>query len=335
LAVSAAITHGINSIAKHPAQPGVPPVLLTQARHAARNGISLDTVLRRYFAGFALLGDFLSEAAEEAGWTQGPELRRLLRSEATLFDRLLTAVSEEHGREAAGGYRSAESRRVELIRKLLAGELLDPIDLHYDMSLWHLAAVASGPGVVTELRALGVALESNLLLARPDEKTVWAWLGRSRKHSVGESLRAIKSSWPAHARLALSEPGDGLRGWRLSHRQAMAAMSVAQRSEDSVTCYADVGVLASALQDDLLSSSLQSAYLAPLESTPDGGEVARKTLAAYLAASQNASSAAAALGVSRKTVSARLRAAEARIGRPLDRCARELETALKLRDLIL
>ena len=46
--------------------PAVPPALIAQARLDARDGVALDTVLRRYFAGNALFGDFLVEEAERA-----------------------------------------------------------------------------------------------------------------------------------------------------------------------------------------------------------------------------------------------------------------------------
>lgn len=331
-AVSAAIGYGIDGIALRE-RPSMPAQLLAQARHASRSGISLDTVLRRYVAGFALFSEFLSEAAEETSWVQGPEMRDMLRTEAALLDHLLAAVGEEYGREAERHSQSAEERRVERVRRLLAGEILGPADLHYDLNLWHLAAVASGPGAVEALRAIANALDSRLLVVCPNEKLAWAWFGGSPKSLARNPLRLVASIWPSHALLGLGEPGEALAGWRLSHRQAAAAMSVAQRSTDKVASYAEVSMLASALQDDLLSSSLQRAYLAPLECAPDGGVIARNTLNAYLAANQNTSSAAAALGVSRKTVSARLRSAEEKIGRPVDRCARELETALKLREL--
>ena len=45
----------------------VPVALLAQARLAARVGVSLDAVLRRYFAGYTLLGDFLIEEARALG----------------------------------------------------------------------------------------------------------------------------------------------------------------------------------------------------------------------------------------------------------------------------
>jgi hypothetical protein len=77
--------------------PPIPPELLVQARVAARNGIGLNTVLRRYFAGYALLGDFLIEEAHER--VQGIALKRLLRLQASLFDGVIAVVSEEHRRD--------------------------------------------------------------------------------------------------------------------------------------------------------------------------------------------------------------------------------------------
>ncbi|HUC06885.1 MAG TPA: helix-turn-helix domain-containing protein, partial [Solirubrobacterales bacterium] len=59
----------------------------------------------------------------------------------------------------------------------------------------------------------------------------------------------------------------------------------------------------------------------------------RRTLRGYLAAGGNVSSAAASLGLNRRTVSIHIRTAEERIGRPLAACAAEAELALKLQEL--
>jgi DNA-binding PucR family transcriptional regulator len=48
---------------------------------------------------------------------------------------------------------------------------------------------------------------------------------------------------------------------------------------------------------------------------------------------RNVTSAAAALGVNRHTVSNRLRAVESRIGRPISSCVAEIDAALRLEDL--
>ncbi len=133
--------------------------------------------------------------------------------------------------------------------------------------------------------------------------------------------------------LAIGEPGRGIAGWRLTHLQAKATLPVALRGENRVVSYSDVAILASALGDEVLTRSLTELYLTPLEAERDGGAALRQALHAYFAAGRNVVSAANALGVSRQTVSRRLDAVERRIGRPLETCGTEVETALRLCDL--
>ena len=333
-AISAAVTYGLEAIKLGEERaPPLPPILLAQARMAARNGIGLDTVLRRYFAGHALLGDFLIEEAERGGLLGGAPMQRLLRTQATLFDRLLATVSEEHARERCERPGSSEQRRVERIERLLAGEMIDVSDLGYDLTGFHLGAIAKGPGAGEAIRELASILDRRLLRAHLEEEAVWAWLGGRRLTDPAELQRIVSASWPGEVSLAIGEPGEGLPGWRLTHHQARAALPIALRSSEPLIRYADVALLASILQDDLLTASLRDLYLRPLEAERDGGEVARETLRAYFAARRNVSSAAAALGVSRRTIANRLSAIEQRLDRSLATETAELEAALRLHDL--
>jgi DNA-binding PucR family transcriptional regulator len=59
----------------------------------------------------------------------------------------------------------------------------------------------------------------------------------------------------------------------------------------------------------------------------------RETLRAYFSAEQNASSAAAALGVHQQTITNRLHAIEAQLGYPPSLRRAELEAALRIEDL--
>jgi DNA-binding PucR family transcriptional regulator len=182
------------------------------------------------------------------------------------------------------------------------------------------------------LRQLGVSLDRRLLLVRAGE-SVWAWFGGRRRAEIEQVLELAGSRLPAEIALAVGEPARGVSGWRLTHQQAMAALPIAIRGPQRLVRYADVALLSSALRDNVLVRSLRDIYLAPLEEERDGGAVLRETLSVYFAASRNASSAAAALGVSRNTVGVRLRTIEERIGHTVDECAADLETALRLLDL--
>ena len=331
-AVSAAVDYAL-AVFEHGEEraPSLPFALLTQTRLAARNGVGLDTVLRRYSAGYVLLSDFLVEEAERSG-LRGPALQRLLRSQGAL-DRLLAVLSEEYAREERARPATTQQRRTERIERLLAGEAIDASGLEYDFEGHHLALLACGPGVATALRELASALDCRLLTACRGEDTLWAWLGARRALDPEELRRHLSASWPAEVTLAIGEAGQGLTGWRLSHRQAKAALQVAQRSQEPFVRYADVALLAAVLQDDLLATSLRQLYLEPLEAERDGGETLRETLRAYFAAGCNVSSAAAVLGVKRHTVTSRLRVIEERLGRPLDTWAAELDAALRLKQM--
>jgi PucR C-terminal helix-turn-helix domain/GGDEF-like domain len=332
-AVKASLGYGLASVKLgEERSPPVPPALLTQTRVAARNGVSLETVLRRCFAGNALFVDFIVEEAEAGGHIERAELQSPLRTQATIFDRLIAAVSEEYACEEQERSLSTRQREAKRIERLLAGELVDTTELSYRLEDHHLGAIASGPGAVEALRELAAALDRRLLFVEREEETVWAWLG-GRTDIPADELKAKLDAWPEKLPLAFGERAQGLTGWRLTHRQARAAWPIALRGPQRVVCYAEVALLAAVLQDDLLATSLRQLYLAPLEEERDGGETARATLRAYFAAGRNVSSAAAAVGVSRRTVANRLRAIEERLGLRVHDCAAEIEAALRLDDL--
>lgn len=313
--------------------PPIPSSLRAQARIAARNEIPLDTVLRRYFAGYTLLGDMLIEELETAGLRRGADLQRLLRLLAASFDRLLAAISEEYREEDHIRSRSSEQRRAELIQRMLAGEPLNPPELDYDFSAHHMGLVAKGPGADSALRELAACLNRRLLSLSHEDDTIWAWLGGNNPPNLGDLRRHLTTSWPEEARLALGEPGRGFAGWRLSHQQARAALPIALRVPEPFVRYGEVVLLATVLQDDLVAISLREMYLAPLQRSRDGGKTLLDTLRAYFAADRNVSSAASALGVKWETVGNRLRAIEAVLGQSIVSCSTELECALRLHEL--
>lgn len=333
-AVSAALDYGLAGIGRGDERaPSVPSALLVQARMAARTGISLDTVLRRYFAGYAVLGDFLLEEAERGDLLGGSELKQLLRTQAALLDRSVEAVSQEHASEIESISAGDEDKHAEYVRRLLAGELLDASELGYDLSAHHLGAIATGPEAADKIRDIAALLGCRLLLLNRGERAVWAWLGSRQKLDPRRIERLAERDWPEKVSLAIGEPSQGLAGWRLTHQQAQAALPIALRSPESVIRYADVALLASMLRDDLLAVSLRELYLVPLAAERDGGVALRETLRAYFAAERNTSSSAAALGVSRRTVANRLRVIEDRIGRPIGAALTEIDAALRLDDL--
>jgi hypothetical protein len=290
--------------------------------------------LRRYIAGHALFGEFVLQAVEAGGSGIGQtDLRHIWRAQATLLDRLIAAVGKEYRQELDSLLNSAERQRVKQIKRLLAGHFLESDDLQYEFDAWHIGAIAAGPGAQAVVRDIAARLDRHLFMVSPNGGKVWAWLGGRRKVTAREAEKLAPTPWPHGVSLALGEPERGIAGWRLTHRQANAALPVAQRPVARIVRYADVALLAAALHDEVLASSLQRLYLDPLAYERDGGVALRRTLRAYFAANRNVSSTAAALGVSRQTISSRLRIVEKKICRSLDACAPEMDTALRLEDV--
>jgi sugar diacid utilization regulator len=193
--------------------------------------------------------------------------------------------------------------------------------------------MARGEGAAEVARELALRLDRRLLLVRREEEPVWAcWLGGRAPIGPDDAIRALRKFRPDGVFFTLGEPGEGLSGWRFSHRQAKAALPIAQRGDQPVVCYSDVALLAAVFSDDLATASLRRLYIAPLDERPDG-ESLRAALRAYFSADRNASSAAAGLGLNRRTLAKRLQAAERVLGRPLASLATDLEVALSLEEL--
>jgi hypothetical protein len=336
--VVAVVEYLLEELGRGEGRPGpIPVVAVEQARRAARVGVSLDTVLRRYVVGSALLGEFIMEEADRSdppGAHGG--MRRALRAQAVVLDRLLQAITVEYGEELARAERSPEQRRYERVRSLLDGGTPEGSGLGYELGGWHLGLIAGGAGAAETVRELAESLDRRLLSVEHGQDSVWAWLG-GRERFTEQELEWIVAGTGLGGGvvLALGEPNRDLGGWRLTHRQAQAALQVALRRPEptGATRYADIALLAFALSDEALAASLIDIYLSPLDAQRGGGVVSRETLRAYLNAGRSASSAAAALGVVRSTVENRLRMVEESLGRPLSACLAELEVALRLEEL--
>ncbi|HTR73992.1 MAG TPA: helix-turn-helix domain-containing protein [Solirubrobacterales bacterium] len=331
-AVESAIEHTVDSIGRSDESPLLVPIpLLAQARLAARRRLPLETMLRRYLAGHAVLIDFVTDEAARQDVLPGL-LGPILRSMAARTDLTVAAISSAYEQEQVSKrLASTDRRRSELVRRLLAGELIDPGAIDYDLGFWHLGLILTCAGDADAIQALTRSLDRALLIVEVEADVVWAWLGGRRSFDADE-LALVEAELDAGASspVALGEPGAGPHGWRLTHRQAAATLPIARRGDQRILRYGRNALLASALHDELLAISLRELFLAPLSEDRDGGDSARETLRAYFAARRNVSSAAVTLGIDRRTVAHRLRSAEARIGSPLNRCVGELEIALQL-----
>jgi hypothetical protein len=126
--VAATVEYALQGIERGEEWAGPTPALASeQARRAARAGVSLDTVLRRYVLGGALLGECIMEEAHRDlnDWVPTPPiqrdaLREALRAQAAALDRLIADVSHAYGEELErAGYGSPAGDGVPALPALL------------------------------------------------------------------------------------------------------------------------------------------------------------------------------------------------------------------------
>jgi hypothetical protein len=302
--------------------------LLNQARMAARSGVGLDVLVRRYVATHGLVVDF---AIQEAGLGLSLEdLKRSLRGLALTVDPLLTAATAAYGDELQSLARR-HGGRLGAVERLLRGELIGEEELGYDLDACHIAVVADGASAMTTLRMASRTLGAAMLAASPSDSLVWGWLGRRKGYEPSEIDEFLKPTDLSRVVVAIGIPGNGVSGWRNSHRQARAAMEVARRTARRFVRYSEVALLSACVENDLLEASLRRLYLDPLDDLGDRGHTLEGTLRCYLNLDCNASSAAASLGVSRNTVTARIQECEGQFRRSLTKCRAEVDLALQLR----
>ncbi|HWY18792.1 MAG TPA: helix-turn-helix domain-containing protein [Solirubrobacteraceae bacterium] len=310
----------------------IPSVAVAQARRAARSGVSLDTLVLRYITGHRLLGEFVNDEADRAGYSShGHALHHLRRAQESLLERVTAAIAGEYQQERQRIERSPDQCRRELVQKLLAGEPGDYARLDYELDLWHVGLIATGVEADRAVRDLASGLGRRLLSVAGCEGSVWAWLGGRDRPAITDVERLLREG--VSVRLAIGEPHRGIDGWRTTHREAQAALPVALSRSQVLTRCADVPLEAALLRNEPLAGLLVKSYLAPLNSQKDGGVVLRKTLRAYFAKECNAAKAGVALRVDRHTIGRRLHTIEEALGRLIPTCRAELEVALRLEEL--
>jgi hypothetical protein len=316
-------------IGERPAET-IPVAAGEQARRSARSGVSLDTVIRSYYAGDRLLSEVI---LGEAGDLPASALREIMRTQSILLDHFVAMIVAEYKREVERIRKLPDDRLGERIRRLLKGDVDDDPELLYSLSAWHIGVIASGEETETQIRELASRFKCRLLYVPGDDAT-WAWLGKRSRLSVSEVERVLRRDAPQVTSFALGEARHGVEGWRLTHREAQAAMCVMPIRPESVTRSRDAILTAAVLQDPALAESLIETYLKPLDERSRVGAVLRETLRAYFKANQTAVAAAMALGVDRHTVERRLRSVEEKLDQPLPFCRAQLQVALEAEQLL-
>ncbi|MGN6254947.1 MAG: PucR family transcriptional regulator [Solirubrobacterales bacterium] len=309
--------------------PPVPAVALEHARKAAWTTASPRLLPDRYLASRTVFSQFVRREGRSVEGYVDEALSHIQESGDVIFEHLFRLVSEELEQELKRKQRSTATKKLERVKALLSGELMEVPDLDYRFEATHVGVIGSGKDVDPAIRQLARFLDGQLLLVTPSPYRVWAWIGCSRELGSAFLEHFAQMDFPFSARLSLGEPRSGLAGWRRTHRQANAAVA-SLTPERPIVRYAEIAVLAPLANDDLAPDFLKEKFLAPLMSNGKDRQGLCETLRAYFSMGRNRTSAAAVLGISRQTVSQRLQTVESRLGQPLDVCGDALWLALQL-----
>ncbi|GAA2362999.1 PucR family transcriptional regulator [Saccharopolyspora halophila] len=324
-----------------------PPEAYDLARTVARRGIDLAALLKTY------------RVAQRAVWTH---ITRTLDEEVADADlraavlvqfwervsRWLDATVESlvgtYTEEREQWQRGALARRAETVHAVLRGDLFDLDTASQELGLslrrHHTAMVLWADDTVPEVdvvRALeGSATELAKALGAPRPLTMasgarglWCWAATAGVPDA--AARVTATLWPG-VRAAVGISAAGVGGFRSSHREALAAQSVAiTAAQDRViTRYAEVELacLAAGVGGQAAMRAMVERELGPLAATDDATTRLRETLHEFLANAADAHRTGKALGVHRNTVRYRVRQAEQLRGHPIDRRRAHLELAL-------
>jgi hypothetical protein len=111
-AVAAVVDYGLTGIERGEESAAVAPsAALEQARRAARAGVGLDTVLRRYVAGYAVLGDYVMQEVDHSDLQgQRTAVRQVLETSASLLDRLIPSITGAYTQDLERARRAHRAR---------------------------------------------------------------------------------------------------------------------------------------------------------------------------------------------------------------------------------
>jgi PucR C-terminal helix-turn-helix domain/GGDEF-like domain len=306
----------------------VPLVALDQARRAAKAGVGIDTVLRRYAAGDRALrralaaeltgrdrsiGDDVHTLAEEA-------VDRVMRDAAAEFDAETTRLSE-----------MADPRLVMTLGLLHEEIRVTELD-GYVLDRWHIGLVTESAVPKVGLLRLAESLGGQPLLVDSRRGQRWAWIGKSEPMAAARVEAALMGAFQHRAAFGLGEPRRGLSGWRLTHTEARIAAELPDNGGRPVTRLRDHVLEAAVLGGNrVFAECLLATYVEPLEREASKSVVdLHRTVCAYLRSGQNAKSAAQHLGIDRHTVLRRVRKVEELVGEKVEDCFAQLDTALRI-----
>jgi DNA-binding PucR family transcriptional regulator len=331
-----------------------PTAALEYARRLAQHGVPVNALVRAYRLGQRSLNDLVFQAVREADISPATRLAALEAISTTLFEYIdwisqqVVVVYEEERERWLENQNSIRALRV---REVVAGKTKVDVDatseaIRYPLRWHHLAVVmwyadegARGDELARLqrfLRELGQTTDvgSNPLFAAADQTTGWGWLPyRSAPPNAVEAVRQFAGKRADSPSVAIGRVASGVDGFCRSHREALAARTVAVTGGPealTVVAASDPGLAAAALLGgDIGAARVWVAdVLGELSTDTENDARLRETLRVFLRCGSSYKQAAEELDLHFNTVKYRIGRAVVRRGSPIEGDRLDVELAL-------
>jgi hypothetical protein len=327
-----------------------PTVAVEYARRLAQRGTPLTALLRAYRLGHACFSDWLlTELGRQAGDAE------MITAATLSMSKIVAGYIDQTSEEMVAAYtqakenwlRNGSAARAARIRDLLSGEWMDvsaaEATLGYRLRQYHVGLVcwagqATGPvAEITRLeRAIGqvaaqAACSGDPVFVPRDEFSAWAWLPLGIRDTF-DAARASTADADADIHFAFGDPARGHAGFCLTHRQAIAAQSVALAAAAApprVVTFAEVAPISMMLGSTDLLRAWVLATLAGLATDDEHHARLRDTLLVFLQSGGSYKTTAERLVLHKNTVQYRIRKAKESLGRPVGENRHDVDLALR------
>jgi DNA-binding PucR family transcriptional regulator len=326
-----------------------PASALEYARRLAQRGTPLTALLRAYRIGHTRFSEWL--LMELARHTEDAEkVTATVQNVTGLVAGYIDQVSEEmvtaYSQERENWLRNRSAARAARIRDLLSGARIDvsmtEATLGYRLRQYHVGvvcwaddAVAAADNITRLEHAIshvaGKAACSDPVFLPRDVSSAWAWLPLGIRDTF-DAAEASVVGLDGDIHIAFGDAAKGTTGFRLTHRQAIAAQAVALAADSPPrgVAFSEVAPVAMMLGSaDLLRAWVLST-LAGLAADDEHHARLRDTLLAFLQSGGSYKTTAERLMLHKNTVQYRIRKAEESLGHPVAENRQDIELALQV-----
>jgi|SRR5579875_449572 len=328
-----------------------PAAAVEYARRQAQRGTPLTALLRAYRLGHTCFLDWmLRELARQADDAQVITTAALSISETVsgYVDQASEEIVTAYSQEREHWLRNRNTVRAARIRDLLSEARVDvravEATLGYRLSQYHLGVVCWADDVVAAVdtitrleRAVGqvasqAACSGDPVFLPRDESSAWAWLPLGIRDTF-DSAVASTAGVDSDLHFAFGDTVRGMKGFRLTHQQAVAAQAVALAAPSAaprVVAFSEVAPVAMMLGSTELLRGWVLGMLAGLATDDEQHARLRETLLVFLQNGGSYKATAEQLTLHKNTVQYRIRKAEESLGRPVGGDRHDVELALQV-----